>query len=442
MSTENNAGLDVDLGLQVDFGNQNLFELHHKALKEAGDGNAATIIPGADDGKQDDGKQDDGKQDDGKQGNSKPIVLDTSNVLDMAAAAMKNKAAGKPDGTAADDDNPADKKPNADGKGADTGKVIPEYFKTLYEHLTTNLNYKPLSDDDEFDGSPEKFQEWMETERQAQAETIAADMIEEAFINNPNNKGVAQDLFKFLQNGGKVADFVETRKYDDITAEYISTGATDDEKTERAKTVMSNYYTAIGWDKETIDKTIKTLETGGTLVTLAETTLPQFIKLNADRKAIADQSIKAKNQATQTQIKEYNTKLLDIIDKSEVLGTFEFKSPKEKQALKEFLFVPSVVLQGGQKVTPYIAALDEARKNPAFTLFQALVFKNKGVDLSKLEEKITNNTKQDLKTKLEKVLTGEKIEQATAGSSGGGNNNQRSNVASFLNFDDLQTVTR
>lgn len=289
----------------------------------------------------------------------------------------------KPDDT----QNPDPNKNKNDTSTADDVKLPTGVFKTMYEHFVENLGYTPLTKEDEFDDTSESFDKWIEKNKEDQGIQIAEEMIEEAFINNPNpnNAKLAQELFSFLRKGGNISDFVETRKFDVINAEYISSGEDDAQKIERAKTVMTNYYTSLNWDATRIDKTIKNLETGGALLSIAEETLPEFIKMNTTRKTLNDQQAASQNEAQQTEIREYNTKLLDIIDKHEALGAFEFKTPKEKEAIKEYMFLPTVKIKDGKKIPQYLADLEEAKKNPAFTLFQALTIKNKGIDMKNLK---------------------------------------------------------
>jgi hypothetical protein len=440
-------GNDLDLGLNIDFNGTDLFEQFHKSQEKGADTKPVDLTTNPPKQQQQQQQQppktvktvNTSNAGDNDDDDEEEVKLDVTNVLEMA----KNKILGKTDTTDTGDDNTAGKD-KGEGAGAVAGAddvVVTGIFKTVYEHFIENLGYTALTKEDEFDGSAEAFDKWVEKNKEEQAMQTAEGMIEESFINNPNpnNAKVAQDLFKFLLKGGNVADFVETRKFDVITPEFISSGKDDAEKIERAKTVMTNYYTTLNWDAARINKTIKNLETGGALLDMAEETLPEFIKMNDTRKTLTDQQTAQQHETQKNEVREYNTKLMDIIDKHEALGVFEFKTPKEKEAIKEYLFLPTVKGKDGKKIPQYLADIEEARKNPAFTLFQALTIKNKGIDMKKLEEGLTQKVKTDLKSKLEAAAAGSVIDKSKSADAGGADT--RMKITDILDFDNLQTVS-
>lgn len=455
---------DTDLGLDISLSGTNLFEQFHKDQKAGNQTNLTN--PGSGDGGANKGTDDDdpakgggaggekgkGEGEDGKE----KIEFKTDNILDMVKDHFKNPDKDKGGGTGGgkgDDDDPdknkgtggADKGAGAAAAGEDEEKNIDPatlgVFKTMYEHFTENHGYRPMKEG-EFDGTPEAFDKWLEEEKEELAFSAAEQLIEDTFVKSPNpkNAGVALDLFRFIQNGGIVADFVETRKYDTLTAEYISSGADDDEKIERSKTVMNHYYTSQGWDKARIEKTIKNLETGGALLSMAEETLPEFIKFKEKQKAIVEANNISEKQANETKVKEYNGKLLSLIDTVQAVGPFEFKSKKEREALKQYLFVPTVDAGNGKMIPKFLADRQKASSNPLYTLFQALTYMNKGIDLSKVEENAANKTTKTLKEKLEGAVKNNTIDRTTGSSGSQNNNNQRPNISEILDFDNLQTV--
>jgi hypothetical protein len=443
---------DNELGFDIDFesAGNNIFETFHKQNSNKDDN--------PDDNPDDDNPDDDVDDIDDKNDKSKnpkatgkssknkdddnddpdKIKFDTDPIQDM----IKRKAKGEAEPDDDDDDiDPADKTKKTD-KTVKTNKdgtpVVPAVVKAFYDHLTEEAGYRPIDKEDGFDGTVEGFQKWMATVHEEQATELAESMIEEAFINNPNprNKGMAQELFKFMQKGGAVEDFIQIHKDDDITADFITKGKDDDEKTERAKKVMINYYKSLNWDATRIEKNIKTLETSGALIDVAEDNLPEFLKLKEERKAIIERNAEQQTSRTKAQITEYNTKLVEIIDKSDSIGPFEFKNKAQRQKVKEFMFLPTVELEDGRKVPQYMVELDKARRNPTFALFQALTFMNKGLDLDNVKEKAATKTKLDLKKRLEDAVAGNKIER-TPSSSVANRDESRTKIKDLFDFDNI-----
>lgn len=432
-----------ELGLDINLGSTNLFEQFHKD-SAAGSATTFKTKPDEDGGGDPDKDKNKSKKEAGKTDDDKETEFETGNILNMVKDHFnKDKDDDEDKGAAAKSKSAGDSAKSKAERGEDEEIVNPEtlgVFKTMYEHFTENHGYRPMKEGD-FDGTAESFDKWLEDEKEELAFSAAEQLIEESFVKSPNpqNSGVALDLFKFLQNGGIVADFVETRKYDTITPEYISSGADDDAKIERSKTVMANYYNALGWDKTRVDKTIKNLETGGALLSMAEETLPEFIKMKESQKAIVEENnIREKNK-NENNVKEYNSKLLNLIDTADAVGPFELKSRKEREQLKEYLFVPKVDAGNGKMIPQFLADRQKASNNPIYTLFQALTYMNKGVDLSKIEEAAADKTKKTIKEKLEGAVLNNKIDR-TAGSSADQTNNQRTKISDLLNFDDIQTV--
>jgi hypothetical protein len=455
-----NEDVTLDLGVELDFSETNLFEAFHKAQAEDEDDNNEE--DNADENEEDnendddnedqddDNNEEDDDEGDGKKGSTKKpikkIKVSNDDVNDMVRGHLAAKGKTKTDDEE-DDDTADDGKQGPKKTAASAGKKaagLPEgVFKTVHDHFVNTLGYEPFSAEKPFDGKPESFEQWLAENEEAKSLEAAEDMIADAFANNPipDNVGVAVDLFKFLRNGGKVADFVQTRKHDDLTPEYISEGKDDDEKTARAKKVMTAFYKSQGWKDERIDKTIKTLETGGSLLTIAEETLPEFIEQRDKQKAIIEKNNITAKKNQETAIKQFNSNLLSIIEKQGELGSFEFKSPKQKQALKEYMFMPTVELDNGKKVPQFMADLEKARQNPMFTLFQALLIKNKGLDLTNIEKKASDKTKGNIKTKFEQALSGggrteQTKNESTAG--GGSSKNKTNRPTDFLNFDKLE----
>lgn len=351
----------------------------------------------------------------------------------LAILEMAKKSVIDPEGNTDPGDDPNDKS----GKQTPGKTVIAEgIYATLYEHFTEALGYEKMTEEEGFDGSEEKFIEFQEKNLTSKAEAIAEEMIVDAFADQKENENLAKDFFRFMKNGGSVVDFLTTRQNDDINLEFIAAVTDDDEKEERAETVMRRYYKSTGFDDSQAEKLIATSKAAGTLITMAETHLPQFVKMNENRKAIAESAAKAQREANITEIREYNTKLLTTIDTEKQIGPFSL-TPKERQTLKEYMFIPSVELNG-KKVPQYIMDLEEAKKHPLFTLHQALSLKNKGIDYSKIGEAATTKTNQILKDKLEKLAASSKHEQPVAGS--GNNRPQRATADSLIDFDNISFV--
>jgi hypothetical protein len=417
---------DNDLGFELD-GAPNLFEQFHKAKQENAD---AVVIPGAKPAEP--ANPDPNKPAATPAADDKaPKEADKAPIDNEAILAMARKhALGEDQGTGDDDGLTDDGKPKP--------KPVPEgALGLVYEHLTGTLGFEPLSEEEgPFDGSDEKFLEWAEKNISGKAEVVAEEMIAEAFTKNPKNAAMGKDLFRFLSNGGDIETFLDTRLNDDITPEYLAKAVDDDEREIRAEKVMRKYYKSIGWEDAAIDKTITPLKAGGQLTLMAETTLPQFVKLNSSRKAIADQQAETQRVQSQQQVKEYNTTLFKLIDESKEFGAFNLASPKEKQAIKEYMFSPTVEVNG-KKVPQYIVDLAQAKANPQFTLHQALSLYKKGIDYTNIAQKASQQATQTLKEKLEQVASAKKIEQPVS-NTGNTSNTQRANAREILDFDNIQ----
>lgn len=416
---------DSDLGFDVS-GGQSLFEQFHKNQNANEEPKSIEINNPA--AKPTDPEQPGATttKDTSDKSTDKSSDVDYAEILEMSRKQALNL------------DSDADSSTEKKDKNTANTPVVPEgTFATLYSHFTDTLGYEALTEEEGgFDGSEERFIEFQEKNLQLRAQAEAEGMISETFANQKQNEPMAKDFFRFLANGGNVEDFIATRQDEDINVEYLATAADDDEKEIRSEKVMRKYYKSIGWDEAAIEKTIAPLKAGGSLSIMAESTLPQFIKLKENRKAIADRNVENQKLASQAEIKEYNTKLFQLIDETKQVGAFDLSTPAKRQKVKEYMYVPSVEVNGN-KVPPYLAALAEAKKNPMFTLHQALSLMNNGIDYSKIGEKAEQKATQSLKEKLEAAASSKKIEQPV-GNSGNMNNSQRANTRDLLDFDNIQ----
>lgn len=323
-----------------------------------------------------------------------------------------------------------------EGKNKNIAPVPEGSFKILHDHFIDKMGYEPLSDDEgAFDGSEEKFIEFQEKNMRLKSTQEAEAMVLEAFNKNPANKELGLDLFRHLINGGDIQTFTDTRQHEDITPEFITAGADDAEKEARAEKVMVRYYQTMGWKTPDIDKVVKTLKTGGTLLAVAETTLPQFIALKETRKAIADQSVITQKANNDKAVKEFNTKLFSIIDEGKPIGGFTLTTKKEKDTLKQYMFVPTVDTGNGKLITQYQADKTAARSNPAYMLIDALVHLKKGLDVTNIKNKAAQEQKQTLKDNLDKLASGKKLEQPGTGANTKTNNRP---ISEILDFDNIQ----
>ena len=423
---------DNDFGIEIEGNMPNLFAEFHKNQTAGEDVKPINVKPAPDPATPDPAKPA-GSVENPDQASGKTTPIDAATILGMA----KDQALGKTNSDDNSADDPAStKKPAA---GATVAPVSGDVYTVLYQHLTDELGFEPLNEEEDgaFDGTDEKFLLFHQKNVELQGEAIAIDMIKKAFADPNDPKAVlAKDLFVHLTKGGDVDRFLESRQNDTITPEFLALATEDDLKEARAEIVMRKSYKAMNWEDEAIEKTIKALKTSGTMVTMAETTLPQFIKQSQAKKAIEDQQLAQNNVNKQREVKEYNTKLFSAIDTLKEIGPFSLATAKEKQAIKEYMFVPSVEING-KKVPQYVADLEEAKKHPLFTLHQAISLQKKGIDYSKISETATQKATQILKDKLEAAAKSKKVEQPS-GAAASTTSNERANPRAILDFDNIQ----
>lgn len=426
MADENDQ---FDIGLDIESPDANLFETFHRgqaadAAEQAIDLNAK---PSAADVAAAAANNAKGLASTTAAPEGEKVKEDISNVLDLAKEAALNPKLEESD---TDESGEKGKVKTAAAKTAPEN----QQFQILYDHLVAEMGYEALPEEELVDGMNEdKFLEFQERNLSTKALANAEEMIANTFEGDHPNKEVARDLFRFLINGGKTADFVATRANDDYTATYLSEVTEDTEIEERAEKVMRAYYKSVGWEEGGIEKTIKTLKTSGTLNDIAENTLPQFIKQNVSRKAIADQTAIQQKSKTESQIKEYNTKLFEIIDTTTDFGQFKL-TPKVKKDLKEYMYSPTVEVNGN-KVPRYLAELEIAKRNPNFAIYQALNLMNKQIDLSGVQKAAANAERINLKEKLTGAALGKKLDQPA---SAGAEQKTTAKATDLLDFDNIQ----
>lgn len=429
---------DMDLGLDIDIpdSSENLFEIFHKgkaadaANKEVNIGDEKKAPPAGQQQQQQTQQTNKGgteKQEAPAGAANEEVIFKTDNILDLA----KENALKKPG---------EQTQQNADGgqqksgdKGGTPSPVDAGVFGTLYDHFTTNLGY-PALEEGKTITNEDDFIEWQQTVDQQRAEELANKMIEQTF---PTHHAQARDLFTFLGNGGTVEQYLSTRQNDDVTSDYLTT--TDvDVKEERSRKVIERYHASIGWKPDNIAAYVKKLDAAGQLEAIAETLLPEFVTSEANKKAITDQQTKANKQKSETQIRQFNDNLVASIDTAKEFSTFNLTSAKEKEKVKNYLFSPTVEIDGGQKVPQYLVDLQKARSNPNWTLFQALTLMNGGLDLEKLNEKLTTKAAQTLKERLESQAAGHKLEQPA---SSAGANQSAQNQRKPIDVDSIEFAT-
>lgn len=426
--------LDIDVSVGTPGAETNLFEMFHKQKKE--DANAAVTFEVPEDDKQpkdvkDEDTTDEGSTSDKVKSNVEPPKADNQKIKDLI-----NESMGGTQGKG--DDNKA-----KDDKAKPAGSM----FQTLYEHFTNELGYEPLVGED---GKPiegideDKFIEFEEINMRKQATVIAEDMIGEVFSKpgNQDNAETAVDLFRFLSNGGKVGDYVQTRQYDDINNEYLTTDD-DDIKEARSERLIRKYQESIGWDAPAIDKYVTKLKTAGLLEGTAEDVLPQFIKTTESRKTIANQQAIANKTRQEQEIRQYNQQIFKTIDENKEFLSFNLSHPKDKAKLKEYMYSPSVDRGDGTLVPQFVVDQQKARKNPNFTIFEALTLMKKGLDLDKVKDKTANEVKATLRDKLENAAAGKNIDiSKVQGGAGTTNTTTDQTSDKVLDFENLQFISQ
>lgn len=429
---ENDTSTDFDLGVDIQESGVDFFKSFHE--NQAGDGTRKAVTFDRSDNK--DTKDTKGAPDDagpgGKQpqnqNTKKPGEAPSKTVVDENAIMDMIKDSHKPDGKAANT-APGDDGNNSAPSGSESPLTI------LYNHFTEDLGLPALPEGETFDGTDENFVKWVQDVREETIIDTANQMITEAFTNQKENEPMARDLLSALAKGMNIEDFIATRKYDTITANYL---VTDDEdlKESRSERVLRELHGSMNWDAESIDKYINSLKKSGTLEAVAETALPQFIKSNTARKLAADNQALANKQRTDNDVKAHNTKIFETIDGSKEFQNFNIANPKDKQRIKEYMFLPTVDIGGGTRIPQFMADKMAAQRNPNYTLYQALTLMNQGADAANVKTKTENQVKSSLRQKLEQNAQGLKLKPASS-SNGAVSTESPKN---FIDFDNIEFV--
>lgn len=223
-------------------------------------------------------------------------------------------------------------------------------------------------EEEEFDGSEEKFLEIKEKNIERMREEDINEYLEKAFEKNPDGKTYGKALLSHLAAGGSIRDFVEVNEAADITEDDLDNEETGESA---AETLSRNYLKLIGWEADEIKDFIKNKKDKGQLVDYAKEHIKpyqkQVARINEDNiKARKDAELERKKTAIQ-----YTTKVNEIISTVEKVGTTELpKTPKEKKALLAYMLQP-IETEDGRQMPQFTADYIKLSKDPEFNVFLA-----------------------------------------------------------------------
>ena len=269
-----------------------------------------------------------------------------------------------------DDDNNDGKNPKAPvNKAGNQGdNPLQVYYKMMVEEGL-------WEEDEEFDGSEEKFLEVKEKNIERLRDEDINAYIDQAFVKNPDGKQYGKALIAHLASGGKLRDFIDINRGADVTEAELDS---EDEGVAEtaAENLATSYLQLSGWDAEDIRDFIKGKKEKGNLIDYAKEHMKpyqkQVAKANEDRVNQQKQDdLDRKKYAVQ-----YTTKVNEIISSSDKVGIIDLpKTPKEKKALLNYMLTP-IELQDGRQMPQFTADYIQLSKDPEFNVFLASALQN------------------------------------------------------------------
>jgi hypothetical protein len=305
----------------------------------------------------------------------------------------------KPDADAGDTSDPTDtgkkEKPNPAPLTADEKNNA---YTTHYKMMVATGAWEEIED---FDGSEEKYLEAAELNDEKKIHGKLDGYFEEAFAKNPSGRDMGVRLFRHLQAGGTVEDFQQIYSPSEFRFEDIE--SEDEEVAEEAsKTVIRNYYNAIGWKKAKVDDLITNLSKTGRVVEGAKMVTEPYqdlLKVQQDR---YQEKLEQSKYQAQLHQKKVTDAIVSMIKENKGFGAVKlYENRKEQQQLTDFFFQPDE--ETGK--TAYSIAFNEALRDPEFLTFIGVsLFKG----LHKHPEKLIDSAKAESKatSKLASLLEG------------------------------------
>lgn len=312
----------------------------------------------------DDDDDDDDLSDDEKEQRAKDQKLE--DMLNIGDDNSDDNDDDSGNGDDDDDDKDDKKQPNkAAGKGDNPLQL---YYKMMVEEGL-------WEEEQDFDGSEEKFLEIKEKNIERLREEDINDYLDQAFAKNPDGKQYGKTLIAHLASGGKLRDFIDINRGADVTEADLDNE--DDGVAEAAaENLATSYLQMSGWDAEDIRDFIKAKKEKGGLIDYAKEHMKPYQKQVA--KANEDQVNRQKQEALDRKkyAIQYTTKVNEIITSSDKVGTVELpKTPKEKKALLSYMLTP-IELEDGRQMPKFTADYIQLSKDPEFNVFLASALQN------------------------------------------------------------------
>lgn len=265
----------------------------------------------------------------------------------------------------------------------------------IYDELVTG---GILSKVEGFDGSAEGLRAAMEATLEERLDERVNEHIETAFSKRPEQAEIAKELISFLGKGGQLADFIETRKHMGLSAESLD-AEDEGQRINSATRILTSYYQSLNWDADRIKRTVdRNMQKGVEfIVEEARDVYPEYEKAAAAKKAAFDKQLDDTNKARQESVAQFNNTLRESITNTPELLGFELTTKKAKSELEDYLFKPTVEVNG-RKIPQFYADRQQKQNTPEFLLAQALLLKNNfKINETKVESRVTSTLEQRLK---------------------------------------------
>lgn len=304
-----------------------------------------------------------------------------------------------------DDEDPDNPKNKAKGKSGDDNGANP--LLVYYNMMVKEGLWE--EEEEEFDGSEEKFLEIKEKNIEKMRDEDINEYLDKAFTKNPDGKQYGKTLLAHLAAGGKLRDFVEINQGVDVTEEELDSEE-EGVAESAAESLTASYLKLIGWEPNDIRDFIKTKKEKNLLIDYAKEHMKpyqkQVAKANEDRiTAEKENELARKRNAIQ-----YTTKVNEIVTTLEKVGTAELpKTPKEKKALLNYMLTP-IELEDGRTMPQFTADYIKLSKDPEFNVFLATALQSWN---AKGGKKTTQ--KSSTKDEVQSLLSGKRNDDNNSG---------------------------
>lgn len=274
---------------------------------------------------------------------------------------------------------------NKEGNTNQEEEIQENPLKIIAEELKEKgiLNIK---EEDKFDSDDDFIDIWKRNKEEGVQE-----LFESKFENHPQ-KEKAKALFEYIENGGDIDKFTET--YANPLSFIDLTNEKDQERVVTLKLKSTSRLS-----EEKIKEKITKLKDAALLEEEAKDSFEELSAIQKENEELLiSQQAELAKQAREQTLKTQN-EMREFIQKNDSIKGIDIKSKKDKEALIDYLFKPTVKV-GNQLVSKYVAD----NENETLEDFMAIVaLKAKGLDLKAIEKSLEVKVKQDLASKLNKT---------------------------------------